>query len=279
MRYTEKLFHAIKSSNSSLCVGLDPNLELLPDSINRQNNSPPKKVEIFLKTVIDLTKGHCAAYKPNLGFFEALGADSWDIFEEIIDYIPSEKIIIADAKRGDISSTADHYAKAFFNRIDVDAITLNPLMGFETLEPFLNDESKCSYVLTLTSNPGAKDILLRKLSDGQTISAYISKQLSIKQEHSATSIGMVVGATNPKALEPVIKHFPGAPLLIPGVGKQGGSVSDLSKVLDNHRGIPLVNSSRSIIYAGNKSENWQQSVQQSAKNFKDQLASITKNYV
>lgn len=279
MRFTEKLTQSIKSSRSTLCVGLDPNLELLPKGLRRQSSSSTKKVEIFLKKVIDLTKDNCAAYKPNLGFFEALGADGWDTFEEIIEYIPSEKIIIADAKRGDISSTAEHYAKAFFDRIDVDAVTLNPLMGFETLEPFLNDESKCTYVLTLTSNPGAKDILLRELSDGQTISAYISKQLGIKQEQSATSIGMVVGATNPKGLEPVIQHFRDAPLLIPGVGKQGGSISALSKALEHHRGIPLVNSSRSIIYAGNNSKNWQESVRQSAENLKDQLASITENYV
>lgn len=279
MNFTERLKEAVRKSESTLCVGLDPNLYLLPDIIQQQDDVPAVKVTDFLKRVIDVTCEHCAAYKPNLGFFEALGADGWNSFQEVLDYIPDHKIVIADAKRGDISSTAEHYAKAFFEAFDVDAITLNPLMGFETLGPFLNDSSKGVYVLALTSNPGAQDILLQELSTGQTVSAYISEQLSRKQQQNRTSIGMVVGATKTEDLQSVLHLYPGAPLLIPGVGKQGGSVNKLANLLEHHKGIPLINSSRSIIYAGSKSQKWEEKVAEAASNLKAQLHQITRMYV
>lgn len=278
MDFTKKLEQSVSAYRSTLCVGLDPNLELLPEALKQAKLTPSQKVEQFLKRVIDVTSDHCAAYKPNLGFFEALGPDGWDTFKAVLDYIPEQKIIIADAKRGDISSTAEHYAKAFFDQFDIDAITLNPLMGFETLNPFLDDSSKGVYVLTLTSNPGAKDILLRKLTDGQTVASYISQQLHQKQAQSQSSIGMVVGATKAEELKPVITHFASSPLLIPGVGKQGGSVSALADALKDHRGIPLINSSRSIIYAGSDTDNWEQAVAQSAQKLKTRLAPITERY-
>lgn len=279
MTFNDKLAEAVERANSTLCVGLDPNLELLPAAIRKEEKPDTAKVSGFLKKVVDSTQEHCAAYKPNLGFFEALGPDGWDIFQEVLDYLPSGKIVIADAKRGDISSTAEHYAKAFFEQLDVDAVTLNPLMGFETLNPFLNDSRKGIYTLTLTSNPGAGDILLKKLSDGNTVSTYIARQLSKKQKESATTIGMVVGATRTADLRPVLRQFPASPLLIPGVGTQGGSVAGLAEILAEHRGVPLVNSSRSIIYAGNKSPNWEEMVARSAENLKKRLSPITEKYV
>jgi len=279
MSFTQKLEASITTAQSTVCVGLDPNLDLLPQPVKRMDLSPAEKVEQFLKKVIDVTQKHCAAYKPNLGFFEALGADGWDTFQKILTYIPDEKIIIADAKRGDISSTAEHYAKAFFEQLNVDAITLNPLMGFETLDPFLGKKSKCIYVLTLTSNPGAKDILLQKLENGQIISNYISKQLQNKQQGTQTSIGMVVGATQASDIQPVVKQFKKSPLLIPGIGKQGGDIKDLTDALEHHSGIPLINSSRSIIYAGSNSETWEQAVSDAAQNLKTKLDSLTQKYV
>lgn len=279
MTYTKKLKSAVEKSGSTLCVGLDPNLALLPGAIKNEGLSSPKKVEKFLKQIIDVTAEFCAAFKPNLGFFEALGADGWDTFEAVLDYIPDEKIVIADAKRGDISSTAEHYAKAFFDQFNVDALTLNPLMGFETLDPFLTDASKAVYVLTLTSNPGAEDILLKKLSGGKTVSGYISQRLSEKQHQIDTAIGMVVGATKADQLKPVISNFAESPLLIPGVGKQGGSVKALADALNNHSGIPLINSSRSILYAGSETTNWEQAVSESAEKLKRRLLPVTERYV
>ncbi|TYP91683.1 orotidine-5'-phosphate decarboxylase [Fodinibius salinus] len=279
MNFKSKLGKAIGQAKSTLCVGLDPNLDLLPNAITDKEIPPAQQVEQFLKTVIDVTTEHCAAYKPNLGFFEALGSEGWTTFGKVLSHIPNDKIVIADAKRGDISSTAEHYAKAFWNRKKIDALTLNPLMGFETLDPFLKESSKGIYVLALTSNPGAKDILLRKLSSGQTVSEVIANQLKEKQRKSDTSIGMVVGATKAEQLTPVISSFPEAPLLIPGVGKQGGSINALANTLENHNGLPLINSSRSIIYAGNDTANWQQDVAASAENLKNKLAPITQRYV
>lgn len=279
MRFTKNLERAIRLNNSTVCVGLDPNLELLPRSLKNSDLFAPQKVEQFLKRVIDVTAEYCAAYKPNLGFFEALGPDGWDAFAAILDHIPEDKIIIADAKRGDISSTAEHYARAFLEQFDVDAVTLNPLMGFETLDPFLGDDSKGVYVLALTSNPGAEDILLQKLQNGNTVSSYISESLQHKQKQCEGTIGMVIGATKAEQLASVVSRFPRSPLLIPGVGKQGGSISALASALENHEGIPLINSSRSIIYAGSDSENWKQSVARSAEDLKNSLAPITERYV
>lgn len=279
MIFKEKLAKSVRIFDSTLCVGLDPNLDLMPKAISQQEHTDAQKVEQFLKKVIDVTSDYCAAYKPNLGFFEALGTAGWQVFENILQYIPEEKIIIADAKRGDISSTAEHYAKAFFEREEIDAITLNPLMGYETLNPFLDHKSKGIYVLTLTSNPGSKDILLQKLESGTTVSSSIAKQLSEKQRAHDTAVGMVVGATQAKQLKPVIRQFPGAPLLIPGVGKQGGSVEALAEVLEDHQGTPLVNSSRSILYAQKEGSRWDKAVAESAENLSQKLSPITERYV
>ena len=251
----------------------------MPKNITEQDRSSSEQVEDFLKQVIDITSDHAAAYKPNLGFFEALGAEGLTVFEHILDYIPEEKVVIADAKRGDISSTAEHYAKAFFEQFDVDSITLNPLMGFETLSPFLHNSQKGIFVLALTSNPGAEDILLAKTVSGQSIAAKISTGLRELQSDSTTSIGLVVGATKAGQLTSVISNFPEAPLLIPGVGKQGGSIQKLADVLKQHEGMPLINSSRSIIYAGQNREDWQKHVAKAAKNLKEKLSPITEQYV
>lgn len=279
MNYIEKLHAAVKSSGSCLCVGLDPNLDLIPTPVLKRYDSETDIVSFFLRKVIDATAEHCAAYKPNLGFFEALGADGWDIFEEILDYIPEGKIIIADAKRGDISSTAEHYAKAFFETIKADAVTLNPLMGFETLTPFLNYSDKGIFVLTLTSNPGSADLLTKPVDKYHTMAAYIADQLRELQDKNTTDIGMVVGATKTNELAPVIRQFPKATLLIPGIGKQGGSVAELHNILQNHKGLPLVNSSRSIIYAGKDSPEWQDAVSIKAKEMKIKLSPLVQQYV
>ena len=279
MTFTEKLSTSIAKTGSVLCVGLDPNLDLIPQSVKDQFNTPEEQVSYFCKLVIDYTSEHCAAFKPNLAFFEALGANGLAVFEEIIGHIPSEKIIIADAKRGDISSTAEHYRKAFWDLFDVDAITLNPLMGFETLEAFSKDESKAIYVLALTSNPGAADFLKRPFSDFDMMSQYIANQLLKRSIHSKTHLGMVIGATQAEEAESVLSHYSKGALLIPGIGAQGGSVKELAKSLTEHEGMPLINSSRGIIYAGKDESNWPELVAEAAKNMKQKLNQITNQYV
>ncbi|WP_157471054.1 orotidine-5'-phosphate decarboxylase [Gracilimonas tropica] len=279
MTFLEKLKNTISNSGSVLCVGLDPNLDLLPQPIKDQFESPEEQVSYFCKLVIDYTSDHCAAFKPNLAFFEALGSNGLSVFREVIAHIPDDKIIIADAKRGDISSTAEHYKKAFWDEFEVDAITLNPLMGFETLKAFSKDESKGIYVLTLTSNPGASDFLKKPFSGFDMMSQFIADQLAKKSAFSDSHLGMVIGATQAEEAESVLSHHPKGALLIPGIGAQGGSISELAKALQDHKGIPLINSSRGITYAGKDEGDWPEHVAEAAKSMKQNLNQITKQYV
>jgi len=256
MNFTQKLKQTVLSSGSHLCIGLDPNPELIPAPFKKHFPSDTDLILNFCRQVIEATKPYCCAYKPNIAFFEAYGSKGWGVLEEIIDSIPPGKIIIADAKRGDIGSTAEQYKRAYFGYLNVDAITLNPLMGFDTLDPFLDEASKGIFVLTVTSNPGAADFLMRRFEGRMTMASYIVEHLAKLEMQSDTHIGLVTGATQTVTLEHVIGKYPEATLLIPGIGSQGGSVEKLSLALKNHRGIPIVSSSRSILYAGKNDENW-----------------------
>ena len=278
MTFIEKLRQAVNDCGSTLCVGLDPDPDQIPKAVRNKFHTPEEQVLYFCKLVIDYTSEHCAAFKPNLGFFESLGKNAFSVLEEVIAYIPSGKIIIADAKRGDISSTSEHYKKSFFDHFDVDAITLNPLMGFETLDAFSKDERKAIYVLTLTSNPGAADFLKKPFNGFNTMAEFIAQQLSERSETSQTHLGMVIGATQTGDAASVLSHHSKGALLIPGIGAQGGSVDDLAKMLENHKGIPLINSSRGIIYAGKNEENWPEVVAANAKKLKEQLKPVTELY-
>lgn len=271
MPFLQKLSQGIKKTESCLCIGLDPNVMRIPDAIKKEHSKPDQQVLHFLKQVIGRTSHTCVAYKPNLAFFEALGPAGLAVFKEIVDYIPREKIILADAKRGDIASSAEHYARAYFEQFDVDAMTVNPLMGFETLEPFLQYPEKAVFVLTLTSNPGADDFLSQAFNGKNSIAEYITEKLADYQKKFAAHIGLVVGATQPDKLTSVIQNCPEATLLLPGIGAQGGSVESLVPALKNHPGIPLVNSSRSILYAGQHADDWEQTVANKALELKKAL--------
>ena len=279
MSYIEKLKNSITSNQSCLSVGLDPNISRIPKSLRNQILDDDELVYQFLKSVVDITSDYCTAYKPNLGFFEALGKNGFEIFKKVIEHIPSDKIIIADAKRGDISSTAAHYAKAYFETFDVDAITINPLMGFESLDPFLNYPDKGTYILTLTSNQGATDFLMQPFADEANMASFIAKKLAALQEKSQAHLGMVIGATQAEIFQSVIKNHAEGSLLIPGIGAQGGSIQELAIALENHNGIPLVNSSRSILYAGEGKNDWKSAVVQQAREITKALNPITQRYV
>jgi orotidine-5'-phosphate decarboxylase len=279
MKYIQKLTAAVTSSGSVLCVGLDPDYDRIPASIKESYPNKTDAVVAFCSQVIEATTEYCCAYKPNVAFFEAYGPAGWDALERVIDRIPDGKILIADAKRGDIGNTAEQYKKAFFDYYGVDAITLNPLMGMETLTPFLKDDSKAVYVLAMTSNIGSADFLGRRFEGRMSQGEYIAEELKKKQENSASHIGMVTGATYTDNVAPVIAAYGEASLLIPGIGTQGGSVEKLTALLKNHKGIPLVNSSRGILYAGGDSENWREKVGEAASALKNHLKPITENYL
>lgn len=279
MTFTDKLQKAVVSSHSLLCVGLDPVPEKIPAALKDTYSDTNKQIFEFCKMVIQATKNHVCAYKPNTAFFEALGADGWRLMDMVFDEIPSDKVLIADAKRGDIGNTAAGYKTAFFDNLKSDSITLNPLMGMDTLQPFLEDEGKAVFLLVMTSNYGAADFLQRRFEDGTSLGEYIAKEIQKKQTTSKTHLGMVVGATQPGQLEQVLKASPQSHLLIPGIGSQGGSIKEMAAVLESHKGIPIFNSSRSVIYAGADQKNWAEHVEEAALTYKKALEPITRRYV
>lgn len=278
MTFTEKLKKAVSASNSVLCVGLDPNPAFIPQSLHKQFSEPHELIVEFCSRVIESTKESACAFKPNTAFFEAFGSQGWQALEQVINLIPDDKITIADAKRGDIGNTALQYKKAFFDELDADALTVNAFMGMDTLDPFLEEEGRALFVLAMTSNRGSADFLQRRFEGRMSLGEYLAEELEKKQDKSATHLGLVVGATQITSISPVINAYPNAHLLIPGIGKQGGSVSELQWVLTSHNGIPIINSSRSIIYAGDDSENWEEAVSKKASEMKDSLQIITQRY-
>lgn len=279
MTFTDKLQQAIISSNSLLCVGLDPVPGKIPAALKDTYTDINKQVFEFCSRVIQATRDHVCAYKPNTAFFEAMGAEGWRLMDKVFDEIPSDKILIADAKRGDIGNTALAYKRAFFDNLKSDAITLNPLMGMDTVRPFLEDSSKAVYLLVMTSNQGAVDFLQNKMEDGRSLGEFIAGTIQKTQQQSRAHLGMVVGATQPDQIGPALKASPDSHLLIPGIGSQGGTVDDIKGVLENHKGIPLFNVSRSVIYAGADQTDWIDQVEGAARSFKEALEPITRRYV
>lgn len=278
MSYEEKLQKAVTTNRSVLCVGLDPDPERIPVAIKDQTDRIAGQFIRFCSEVIRVTAPYCCAYKPNMAFFEALGSDGIKAFEEVLAAIPDSHITIIDAKRSDIGNTAKFYKKAFFDRYNADALTLSPLPGFDSLKPFLDDEQKAVYVLTLTTNPGAADFFLKPFNGFDTMSSYIANRLSEIDKISQSHVGMVTGATQADYLRTVIGHHPAASLLIPGIGAQGGNIRQLAAGLSDHQGIPVINVTRSLIYA-NEQADWKVSVETAAKQYRQKLEIISNNYV
>ena len=262
MKFSQKLRESIQRSESLLCVGLDPDPGLIPfiatpsgPTISEEAN----RVYDFCKSIIEETSKKVAAFKINTAFFEALGAPGWEVLNKLSTVVPKDSILILDAKRGDIGNTSAKYAEALLNQVGCDAVTLNPLMGLETFNPFSGSDEIGIYALALTSNPGASQYLMRTLNDGKTLGETIATDLKTYSEgpDCKASIGMVVGATQPASAQNVLEAYPNAPLLIPGIGAQGGDPTEWASLLATHHGLPLFNSSRGIIYAGNHDpEHW-----------------------
>jgi len=239
-----ELFQQIKLKKSYLCVGLDTDIEKIPAHL-LDSNDP---IFEFNKAIIDATKDYCVAYKPNLAFYEALGIKGWESLKKTIDYIPNECLIIADAKRGDIGNTSALYAKAFFNELKADAVTVAPYMGKDSVTPFLNFENKWVIVLALTSNEGANDFQTAMLEESNT-PLYEKVIRSVQSWGNEDQIMFVVGATRAEQFAHVRSLAPNNFFLVPGVGAQGGDLKAISKIgFNKHCGL-LVNSSRQIIYA------------------------------
>ncbi len=245
------LFELIKKKNSYLCVGLDTDPEKLPAHLR----SLPDPVFEFNKRIIDATAEFCVAYKPNIAFYESLGAEGWLSLKKTIDYLnqfKDEVFTIADAKRGDIGNTSSQYAKAFFEALPFDAVTVAPYMGEDSIRPFLDYENKWTIVLGLTSNEGSKDFEQLQFSDGEFLYEKVIKKIS--NWGTTENIMFVTGATKANDFEKIRDMIPNHFLLVPGVGSQGGSLKDVSTFGLNKDGGLLVNASRNIIYAGNKED-------------------------
>ena len=240
-----KLFKNILQKNSFLCIGLDTDIEKIPEFL-KDFEDP---IFEFNKRIIDATKDLCVAYKPNIAFYEAEGIKGWQALEKTINYIPDDILIIADAKRGDIGNTSERYAKAFFENLKCDAITVAPYMGVDSVTPFYNYPNKWVIVLGLTSNVGSQDFQLVKDAHGDEMYKSVLKKAAMWGTPDDTMF--VIGATHPEKIKEIRELLPRHFFLVPGVGAQGGSLKDIAKYgMIDEIGL-LVNSSRSIIYAGN----------------------------
>lgn len=264
----QQLIDNIRSKRSFLCVGLDTDIKKIPNHL--LNEEDP--IFSFNKAIIDATAPYCVAYKPNLAFYECFGLKGWAAFEKTVKYIKEkypDQFIIADAKRGDIGNTSAMYARSFFEEIDIDALTVAPYMGEDSVTPFLGYDNKWVVLLALTSNKGSHDFQLMTDEKGERL---FEKVLRVSGQWADDSKMMyVVGATQGRLFEAIRRIVPDHFLLVPGVGAQGGSLADVCQYGMNKDCGLLVNSSRGIIYADN-TENFAEVAGQKAQELQAEMA-------
>ncbi len=250
----QQLIEQVQQKKSFLCVGLDTDIQKIPTHLQAH----PDAIFEFNKQIIDATKDLCVAYKINTAFYESMGLKGWESMEKTVNYIPDGLLKIADAKRGDIGNTSAQYAKAFFEAFNFDAITVAPYMGEDSVRPFLEYENKWTIVLGLTSNQGSKDFEQLKVVDENKTNSnhylYETVLEKVSKWGSPDNLMFVVGATKAADLTSIRQIIPDHFLLVPGVGAQGGSLSEVAKYGLNKDGGLLVNASRAIIYASEKED-------------------------
>ena len=243
MTFTQRIKKIQTKQNSLLCIGLDADLEKIPEHLRSMTNP----VLEFNRQIIEATYDLVCAYKPNLAFYEAMGESGMTALRETLKLIPKSVLTIGDGKRGDIGNTAERYAKSLFDDLDFDSVTVNPYMGFDSVEPFLTNPEKGVFILALTSNSGSKDFQRLKVG---TKPLYEKVVLTAKKWNINQNIGLVVGATHTKELQYIRKIVPDMPILIPGIGRQGGDLKFAIRYGCDKKGqLAVINASRSIIYA------------------------------
>ena len=271
MKRTE-LVENICRKGSFLCVGLDPDIKKIPQHLLKEENP----LLAFNKAIIDATAQYAVAYKPNLAFYESLGVEGWVAMEETVKYIKEkypDQFIIADAKRGDIGNTSQLYARSFFEHLDVDAITVAPYMGEDSVTPFLGYDGKWVILLALTSNKGSHDFQLIEDKEGKRLFEHVL-ETSAKWA-SSDEMMYVVGATQGAMFQDIRKVSPKSFLLVPGVGAQGGSLEEVAKYgMIEDCGL-LVNSSRGIIYASN-GEDFAEAAASESKKLANEMSELLK---
>jgi orotidine-5'-phosphate decarboxylase len=263
MGFFSEINEAVQKSHSLLCVGLDPDPALMPHGVT---------VLDFNKAIIDATADLACCYKPNPAFYEAEGATGWDTLKQTIDYIPVGIPVIADAKRDDIGNTAKAYARAIFDKLGAGAVTVNPYLGFDSVEPFLNYKDKGVFILCRTSNKGAADFQSVKVEfEGREMPLYQAVARKASEWNKSKNIGLVVGATYPDELKALRMAYPDMPFLIPGVGAQGGDLKLAVQYGIDKRGAGIIiNSSRQILYAS-RNKDFAQAARKAALQLRDEI--------
>ena len=268
-----QLFHEIQNKKSFLCIGLDTDIEKIPAFLKNAHDP----VFEFNKRIIDATHDLVIAYKPNLAFYEAMGLKGWEAFEKTVNYIKNkhpEILMIADAKRGDIGNTSKMYAKAFFENLPCDAVTVVPYMGSDSIKPFLGFENKWVIILALTSNAGAADFQFSQTEKGKLFEKVLETS---KNWGTMDNMMYVVGATKAEELQSIRKIIPHHFLLVPGVGAQGGSLCEVAKNGFNKQCGLIVNSSRAIIYA-NSTEKFDVIAREKALEVQQEMERLLKSH-
>lgn len=267
-----ELFEQIRKKNSYLCVGLDTDIAKIPSHL--RNSADP--VFEFNRQIIDATHAYCVAYKPNIAFYEALGSKGWESLEKTLAYIPKDCFTIADAKRGDIGNTSALYAKAFFEQINFDSITVAPYMGEDSVKPFLGFKNKWVILLAHTSNPGSSDFQLIESKSGKRL--YEEVIIKSRQWGTPEQLMYVVGATRADKIADIRKLAPEHFFLVPGIGAQGGDLAETSKYgLTRQCGL-LVNSTRAIIYASS-GKDFATAAAHEAKAVKEEMSRLLQQYL
>ena len=262
------LVRIIKEKQSFLCVGLDTDINKIP-SILRSEKNP---ILSFNKAVIEATHDLCVAYKPNLAFYEAYGSKGLQALEETMAIVPDNVFTIADAKRGDIGNTAEKYAKAYFEEMGFDSVTVAPYMGSDSVMPFLKFKDKWVILLALTSNAGSADFQMLKASDGKHYFEHVMRKSS--EWGSPEQLMFVIGATHPEKIAEIRTIAPDNFFLVPGVGAQGGDLHGIAEHgLNKDIGL-LINSSRGIIYAGGDRSDFQEHIRSAALKLQTEMAEI-----
>lgn len=269
-----ELLENIRAKRSFLCVGLDPDINKIPKHLL----SEPSPIFAFNKAIIDATASYAVAYKPNLAFYESLGIDGWRAFEMTVEYLRAnypDQFIIADAKRGDIGNTARMYAASFFEHVGVDAVTVAPYMGEDSVKPFLEYEGKWTVLLALTSNKGSQDFQMIEDKNGARVFERVVRRSG--RWGSPINLMYVVGATRGELIADMRRAAPRNFFLVPGVGAQGGSLEEVAQYgMIDECGL-LVNSSRGIIYAS-AGDDFAEAAAREAKKLALQMAGLLEQH-
>jgi orotidine-5'-phosphate decarboxylase len=267
MKFLEKLQKVQRKNRSLLCVGLDTDPAKLPSHLGTSKGA----VAQFNRLIIEATSDLVCAYKLNLAFYESLGERGWRTLKETLAVIPQHVVTVGDGKRGDIGNTAEQYARVLYDDLGFDAATVNPYMGYDSVEPFIRSDRTCAFVLALTSNEGSNDF--QRLNIGGRPLYERIVQATVKW-NTRKNLGLVVGATHPNELQPIRKLAPALPILIPGIGKQGGDLESAVRFgTDKNGRLAIINASRSVLYASS-GKDFATAARNEALQLRDQIQEI-----